>query len=91
MARKETIAANEYRITVVIPKLNGFFKKEFGPRSDVTRVRLGDLTLIPVGSNAIELSAPDRKTVDEFLEGFQGEDSHINPTRQVYHAQIRLA
>lgn len=81
---KETLGSSGYEITVVIPKLDGFFRIEFGHRRDVARACLGDLILTPIGSSAIKLEAPDRETVDRFLEGFRCEDRGFNPTRDAY-------
>ncbi len=89
-SRKETLSLIDYQVTVVIPKLNGFFRSEFGHRRNIVRASLGDITLVPIGSSAIRLSAPDKKTVEEFLEAFRGEDRTFNPTRDAYRKPAKL-
>src|SRR3989338_731242 len=79
-----------YERTVVIPKLNGYFTSEFGHRRDIVKASIVKLTLIPIGNNAIKISGPDKKTVEEFLEGFRDKDRHFNPTRDAYHRRTEL-
>lgn len=80
-SQKEVNTYSLYEVTIRNPKLNGFFTREFGHRSDVESASIGDLTFFPIGSSWIKLSAPNKETADKFLKDFQGEDKDFNPTR----------
>lgn len=82
--RPEEAAKSGYEVTVKIPKLNGYFVKEFGPRREILHGEIDGVVLTPIGSAQIALSAPDRKSVENFLVKFQGADKNINPTRDAF-------
>lgn len=78
-------ASEMFSVNVSNPKLNGYFILEYGKRASRVRVELDrgrtkEKTVVLVRNGSwVNISAPNKETVDEFMIPFSGTDKNINP------------